>query len=120
MSYLCSVKMMKENMNANLRRAKSSKYDKFYTRLEDIESELGNYEDFFNGKVVYCNCDRFLNGNKSNFFVYFSMNYERLGLRGLICTTRNPNGKGKKYETGLLSYGRIIHEGYFKDDKFIG
>ena len=30
------------------------------------------------------------------------------------------DGKGKKYETGLLSYGRIIHEGYFKDDKFIG
>ena len=84
--------------NNNLHRAKAAKNDEFYTQLEDIENELKYYKDYFKGKVVYCNCDGFLNKEKSNFFVYFSLNYEFLGLKGLICTKYNPNGKGKKYE----------------------
>ena len=84
--------------NNNLHTAKAAKNDEFYTRLEDIENELKYYKDYFKGKVVYCNCDGFLNEEKSNFFVYFSLNYEFLGLKGLICTKYNPNGKGKKYE----------------------
>ena len=84
--------------NNNLHTAKATKNDEFYTQLEDIENELKYYKDYFKGKVVYCNCDGFLNKEKSNFFVYFSLNYEFLGLKGLICTKYNPNGKGKKYE----------------------
>ena len=84
--------------NYNLHTAKATKNDEFYTQLEDIENELKYYKDYFKGKVVYCNCDGFLNEEKSNFFVYFSLNYEFLGLKGLICTKYNPNGKGKKYE----------------------
>ena len=84
--------------NNNLHTAKATKNDEFYTQLEDIENELKYYKDYFKGKVVYCNCDGFLNEEKSNFFVYFSLNYEFLGLKGLICTKYNPNGKGKKYE----------------------
>lgn len=84
--------------NNNLHTAKATKNNEFYTQLEDIENELKYYKDYFNGKVVYCNCDGFLNEEKSNFFVYFSLNYEFLGLKGLICTKYNPNGKGKKYE----------------------
>ena len=84
--------------NNNLHTAKATKNDEFYTQLEDIENELKYYKDYFNGKVVYCNCDGFLNKEKSNFFIYFSLNYEFLGLKGLICTKYNPNGKGKKYE----------------------
>lgn len=84
--------------NNNLNTAKATKNDEFYTQLEDIENELKYYKDYFKGKVVYCNCDGFLNKEKSNFFVYFSLNYEFLGLKGLICTKYNPNGKGKKYE----------------------
>ena len=84
--------------NNNLHTAKATKNDEFYTQLEDIENELKYYKDYFNGKVVYCNCDGFLNKEKSNFFMYFSLNYEFLGLKGLICTKYNPNGKGKKYE----------------------
>lgn len=82
----------------NLHTAKATKNDEFYTQLEDIENELKYYKDYFKGKVVYCNCDGFLNKEKSNFFMYFSLNYEFLGLKGLICTKYNPNGKGKKYE----------------------
>lgn len=84
--------------NNNLHTAKATKNDEFYTHLEDIENELKYYKDYFKGKVVYCNCDGFLNKEKSNFFMYFSLNYEFLGLKGLICTKYNPNGKGKKYE----------------------
>ena len=84
--------------NNNLHTAKATKNDEFYTQLEDIENELKYYKDYFKGKVVYCNCDGFLNEEKSNFFVYFSLNYEFLGLKGLICTKYNPNGKGRKYE----------------------
>jgi hypothetical protein len=84
--------------NNNLHTAKVTKNDEFYTQLEDIENELKYYKEHFRGKVVYCNCDGFLNEEKSNFFVYFSLNYEFLGLKGLICTKYNPNGKGKKYE----------------------
>lgn len=84
--------------NNNLHTAKATKNDEFYTQLEDIENELKYYKEHFRGKVVYCNCDGFLNEEKSNFFVYFSLNYEFLGLKGLICTKYNPNGKGKKYE----------------------
>lgn len=84
--------------NNNLHTAKATKNDEFYTQLEDIENELKYYKDYFKGKVVYCNCDGFLNEKKSNFFVYFSLNYEFLGLKGLICTKYNPNGKGRKYE----------------------
>lgn len=93
-------KAIRKNMtkNNNLHTAKATKNDEFYTQLEDIENELKYYKDYFKGKVVYCNCDGFLNKEKSNFFVYFSLNYEFLGLKGLICTKYNPNGKGKKYE----------------------
>lgn len=84
--------------NNILHTAKSTKRDEFYTCLEDIENELKYYKDYFKDKVVYCNCDGFLNENRSNFFVYFSLNYEFLGLKGLICTVKNPNGKGRKYE----------------------
>lgn len=84
--------------NNNLHTAKATKNDEFYTQLEDIENELKYYKDYFKGKVVYCNCDGFLNKEKSNFFMYFSLNYEFLGLKGLICTKYNPNGKGRKYE----------------------
>ena len=84
--------------NNNLHTAKATKNDEFYTQLEDIENELKYYKEYFKDKVVYCNCDGFLNEEKSNFFVYFSLNYEFLGLKGLICTKYNPNGKGRKYE----------------------
>ena len=84
--------------NNNLHTAKATKNDEFYTQQEEIKNELKYYKDYFKGKVVYCNCDGFLNEEKSNFFVYFSLNYEFLGLKGLICTKYNPNGKGRKYE----------------------
>ena len=77
--------------NANLTNAKKAKNDEFYTQLTDIEKEMRHYKDFFKGKVVYCNCD---DARESNFFKYFSLNFEHLGLKKLISTGYKENGKG--------------------------
>lgn len=77
--------------NANLTNAKKAKCDEFYTQLTDIEKEMRHYKDFFKGKVVYCNCD---DARESNFFKYFSMNFEHLGLKKLISTGFKADGKG--------------------------
>lgn len=77
--------------NNNLHTAKSAKNDEFYTMLSDIEKEMRYYKDFFKGKVVYCNCD---DARESNFFKYFSMNFEHLGLKKLICTGYKADGNG--------------------------
>ena len=75
--------MTSKSSNKNLHKAKDSKKDEFYTQLPDIENELKHYKDHFKGKVVYCNCD---DPRMSNFFHYFSYNFEKLGLKKLITT----------------------------------
>lgn len=67
--------------NNNLNQALLSKNDEFYTRIEDIESELSNYTKHFKGKTVYLNCD---DARESKFFYYFSNNFKKLGLKKLI------------------------------------
>ena len=61
--------------------------------LSDIENELRHYRDHFKGKVVYCNCD---DARESNFFKYFSMNFDGLGLKKLISTGYKKDGRGVK------------------------
>ena len=75
--------MSKEAQNNNLHKAKNNKKDEFYTQLSDIENELRHYKEHFKDKVVYCNCD---DPRVSNFFHYFSYNFEHLGLKKLIAT----------------------------------
>ncbi|MEO4007298.1 adenine-specific methyltransferase EcoRI family protein [Flavobacterium sp. CAU 1735] len=70
-------------LNKNLNIAKASKKDEFYTQLTDIEKELKHYKSQFKDKVVFCNCD---DPRVSNFFHYFSYNFEQLGLKKLIAT----------------------------------
>ena len=77
--------------NSNLHTAKKARNDEFYTMLTDIEKEMRYYKDFFKGKVVYCNCD---DARESNFFKYFSLNFEFLGLKKLITTGYKADGKG--------------------------
>lgn len=75
--------MTLKEKNRNLYKAKNSKQDEFYTQLSDIERELKHYKKHFRGKVVYCNCD---DPRMSNFFHYFSFNFEKLGLKKLVTT----------------------------------
>ncbi len=69
--------------NKSLHAAKFNKNDEFYTRLPDIERELNHYRNHFKNKIVLCNCD---DPRVSNFFHYFSHNFERLKLKKLITT----------------------------------
>lgn len=71
----------KAGTNWKLTYAKKAKEDEFYTQLSDIEKELVHYRDHFCGKTVLCNCD---DPRVSNFFHYFSYNFEFLGLKKLI------------------------------------
>lgn len=72
--------------NKNLNAAKTAKKDEFYTQLSDIERELQHYWPHFRGKVVLCNCD---DPYESNFFKYFALRFNQLGLKKLICTCYN-------------------------------
>ena len=69
--------------NRSLHAANKAKQDEFYTQLPDIEKELKHYRKHFRGKTVYCNCD---DPTISNFFQYFHLNFEKLGLKRLITT----------------------------------
>lgn len=74
--------MPKQFLNA----AKVAKKDEFYTQLTDIERELQHYWPHFRAKTVLCNCD---DPYESNFFKYFALRFNQLGLRKLICTCYN-------------------------------
>ena len=69
--------------NETFARANRAKNDEFYTQLVDVEAELRQYRDQFRGKVIFCNCD---DPYESNFFKYFAMNFNHLGLKKLITT----------------------------------
>ena len=70
----------------NLDSAKTARKDEFYTQLTDIERELQHYWHHFHDKVVLCNCD---DPYESNFFKYFALRFNQLGLKKLICTCYN-------------------------------
>lgn len=72
--------------NSNLHAANRAKKDEFYTQLSDIANELKHYRPHFAGKTVFCNCD---DPYESNFFKYFALNFNSLGLKKLICTCYN-------------------------------
>ena len=69
--------------NTSLGTAKTAKEDEFYTQLSDIEKEMRYYRRHFKGKTVLCNCD---DPFESNFFKFFVLNFQRLGLKKLIAT----------------------------------
>ena len=84
--------------------AKRNKADEFYTQLIDIEQELKYYKEHFYGKTVFCNCD---DPYESNFFKYFAMNFNYLGLKKLIATC---------YDTSPIAYTQLSFLG---DNRFI-
>lgn len=74
---------MTKRDNSRLTNAKKGKNDEFYTQLTDIEKELRYYRKHFKGKTILCNCD---DPFESNFFKYFVLNFNKLGLKKLIAT----------------------------------
>ena len=92
--------------NKNLTNAKRVKNDEFYTQYSDIQKEIEAYLDFnpniFRGKVVYCNCD---DPFESNFFRYFILNFNKLGLKQLITTSYKPSPIANTL-LDLIDYGK--------------
>ena len=93
--------------NSNLNDSARNKQDEFYTQLSLVESELKHYRQHFKDKIVLCNCD---DPYESNFFKYFAMNFNALGLKKLIttCYASSPV-TGKEFdfyvdEKGQLSF----------------
>lgn len=69
--------------NSNLHDSSRNKQDEFYTNLQLIEDELRHYRHHFKDKHVLCNCD---DPYESNFFKYFAMSFNSLGLKSLTAT----------------------------------
>jgi hypothetical protein len=90
---------------ADLKQAKVAKQDEFYTQLVDIEKELKYYKQHFQGKVVLCNCD---DPYESNFFKYFALNFNALGLKKLIATCYN--GSPVSGNELLLDFGDTVDD----------
>ena len=70
--------------NSSLIKANKAKNDEFYTQLTDIENEIRHYKEQFKDNIILCNCD---DPFESNFFKYFAMNFNFLGLKKLIATS---------------------------------
>jgi hypothetical protein len=94
--------------NSNLSNAKKQKNDEFYTQYIDIEKEINAYLNYdanvFRDKVVYCNCD---DPFESNFFRYFVLNFNALGLKQLITTSYKPSPVANT-QLGLFGYDETI------------
>jgi hypothetical protein len=84
--------MPRKATNKLLHKAKGSKNDEFYTQFSDIQKEIEAYLEYdpntFKDKIVYSNCD---DPYESNFFRYFVLNFNKLGLKQLITTSYKPS-----------------------------
>lgn len=80
--------------NEKMRKAKKIKNDEFYTELITIEKEMKYYKGHFKDKVIFCNCDT----EWSNFWKYFSLNFEYLKIKKLIATHYEENKQSYKIE----------------------
>lgn len=90
--------------NRSLQASKTQKQDEFYTQLTTVEEELRHYRKHFKGKVVLCNCD---DPFESNFFKYFALNFNRLGLKQLIATCYDGS---PIVGTQLQAFGETVEE----------
>lgn len=91
--------------NSNLHMSKAGKTDEFYTQLTTIEDELRHYRKYFKDKVILCNCD---DPYESNFFKYFALNFNALGLKKLITTC---------YATSPVVYTQLS---FFGEEETVG
>lgn len=103
-----------------MREAYRNKNDEFYTRYEDIENEMQYYTEYFEDKIVYCNCDNF---EHSNFFKYFYDNFFKLKLKGLIATYYDVENKPVKAEFFRnyknIELNTMLGNGDFRSDECV-
>ena len=98
--------------NKGLAEANRAKKDEFYTQLADIEVEIKHYRKHFLGKTVLCNCD---DPFESNFFKYFAVNFNFLGIKKLIANQPCQFQKAVKNYTAKTLFS--IAGRYYKSKK---
>jgi hypothetical protein len=101
--------------NKLLQEAKKLKKDEFYTQLSDIEKELRYYKKHFKNKVVYCNTD---DPRISNFYKYFVLNFEELGLKKVIASCYKEQ-KRDLFNNGEFERGFYYEYTGAKEEKII-
>lgn len=99
--------------NEKLKQAKQEKKYEFYTQLTDIEKELKYYKNEFKGKTIFCNCD---DPEWSNFWKYFELNFDHLGIKKLISTHYEDNKPSYKLEIigDITGDGKVDHKDIIK------
>jgi len=104
--------------NKGLHDAKKNKKDEFYTQMSDIEKELKHYKEYLKGKIIFCNCD---DPNESNFWNYFYLNFDHLGLKKIIATHYDPIKSTYKleYDGKNLSRTDLLENGDFRSPECI-
>lgn len=104
--------------NTSLGEAKKAKNDEYYTQYSDIEAEMNAYyeynKDVFRNKTILCPCD---DPEWSEFTRYFASNFERFGLKKLICTSYAKGAANKQvtlFEMMSPNYDKQKHEAHGK------
>lgn len=108
--------------------SKEGKQDEFYTQLSLVENEMKHYVQHFKGKTIFCNCD---DPEESNFWKYFELNFDRLGLKKLVSThyekeipsykleiTGDVNGDGITDKHDIVRT-RLVQNGDFRSQECI-
>ena len=80
---------MNDIKNKKLNKAKENKIDEFYTNEKDVEREVSKYKQYFENKIVYCNCD----SEESAFWKVFHKHFLEYKLKKLIATCIHSNQK---------------------------
>lgn len=103
-------KLQSRSGNATLNQAFIVKKDEFYTQYEDVVREMIKHREQFKNKTILCNCD---DPFESAFFRFFVLNFDSLGLKGLISTCyADSQIAGLEYplEGGLSAYKAVVTE----------
>ena len=100
--------------NINLSKARKIKNDEFYTFYEDIEKEIGEYKDFLENKIIYCNCD---NPEYSQFWKYFKENFKELKIKKLISTYLSKEAYKTVYNGTTIEKTKLMENGSFESDE---
>lgn len=110
-------KVTSKQTNAQLLKAKKGKKDEFYTRYEDISAEVMHYRKYFEDKIVYLPCDDPAE-KLSDFWSFFLDNFDDFGLKKLIATHYDENGKAYKIwvEDDINGDGYIDDEDVLQED----
>lgn len=93
-----AVPATKIKQNTKLHKAKAAKNDEFYTRYQDIESEITAYvkhdSNVFRDKTILLPCDDLATSNFTKFFID---KFDEFGLKRLISTAYKRGGRGKLF-----------------------